>query len=104
MMFNFMTLFNMNSYTQMDGFLKSAEEASGSIRQPKGLSELSGAGRGYQVGGESYAYLRKILTELGSKDNFGGLQQEARKGIGAIWVCTEHSKYKKDTTAFNIMP
>ena len=88
----------------MDGFLKSIEEASGSIRQPKDLSKLSGVGGGYQVGGESYAYLRKILSELRAKDDFGGLQQEPREGIGAIWVCAEHSKYNKDTTAFNIMP
>lgn len=94
----------MNSYTQMDGFLKSVEEASGPIRQPKGLSELPGASRGYQAGGESYAYLRKILSELGTWDDFGGLQQEPREGIGAIWVCAEHSKYNKDTTAINIMP
>ncbi|XP_078383909.1 uncharacterized protein LOC144666360 isoform X1 [Oculina patagonica] len=93
-----------NHFKEMDGFLKSIEEASGSVRQAKGLSELSGAGRGCQVGGESYAYLRKILSELGTKDDFGGLRQEPREGIGAIWVCAEHSKYKKDTTAFNIMP
>ena len=92
------------SYTQMDGLLKSIEEASGSIRQPKDLSTLSGPGRGYRVGGESYAYLRKILSELGTKDDFGGLRQEPREGIGAIWVCAEHSKYNKDTMAFNIMP
>ena len=88
----------------MDGFLKSIQEASGSIREPKDLSALSGPGRGYRVGGESYAYLRKILSELGPKDDFGGLQQEPREGIGAIWVCEVHRKYNKDTVAFNVMP
>ena len=88
----------------MDGFLKGIEDASGSIRQPKGLSSFSDACRGYQVGGESYEYLRKILSEVGTKDDFGGLRQEPREGLGAIWVCEKHSKYSKDTKAFNIMP
>ena len=88
----------------MDGFLKNIEDVSGSIRQPNDLSTLSGLGRGYQVGGESYAYLRKILSEFGTTDDFGGLRQEPREGIGAIWVCSVHSKYNKDTVAFNVMP
>ena len=88
----------------MDGFLKSIQEASGSIRQPKDLSTLSVPGRGYRVGGEGYAYLRKILSEFGPQDDFGGLQQELREGIGAIWVCEVHRKYNKDTVAFNVMP
>ena len=88
----------------MDGFLKGVEETSGSIRQPKGLSNLSGVGVGCQVGGESYAYLRKILSELGTKDDFGGLRQEPRDGVGAIWVCEKHSMYSKDTTKVMVMP
>ena len=92
------------SYLQMDGFLKSIQEVSGSIRQPKELGALSGPCRGYRVGGESYAYLRKILSELGPQDDFGGLRQERREGIGAIWVCEVHSQYNKDNVAFNVMP
>lgn len=88
----------------MDGFLKSMQEVSDSIRQPKDLSTLSGLDRGYRVGGESYEYLRKLLSEFKTIDDFGGLRQEPREGIGAIWVCSEHSKYNKDTMAFTIMP
>ena len=88
----------------MDGYLKSIEEASGSIRQAKDLSTLSGPDHGYRVGVESYAYLRKRLLEFRTEDDFGGLRQEPREGIGAIWVCAEHSKYNKGTMAFNIMP
>lgn len=91
-------------YLQMDGFLKSMQEVSDSIRQPKDLSTLSGPDRGYRVGGESYEYLRKLLSEFKTIDDFGGLRQEPREGIGAIWVCSEHSKYNKDTMAFTIMP
>jgi len=88
----------------MDGFLKSIEENSGSIRQPKDLSSLSGTGCGHRLGGESYEYLRKLLSEFRTMDDFGGLQQEPREGIGAIWVCSLHSKYNKDTVDFNIVP
>ena len=91
-------------YTQMDGFLKTVEETSGSIPQPKSLTGVSGTFRGYQLGGEHYEYLREVLSKLGTKDNFGGLRQEPREGFGAIWVCEKHSKYSKDTKAFNIMP
>lgn len=88
----------------MDEFLKSIEEASGSIRQAKHLSMLSGPDHGYRVGVEYYAYLRKLLSEFRTEDDFGGLRQEPREGIGVIWVCAEHSKYNKDTMAFHIMP
>lgn len=88
----------------MDGFLKGIQQTSDSIRQPKDLSTLSGPGRGCRVGGETYAYLREILSKFGPKDDFGGLQQEPREGIGAIWVCEMHRKYNKDTVTFNVMP
>ena len=80
----------------MDGFLKSIQEALGSIPQSKDLAVLAG--------GKGYAYLRDILSELGPKDDFGGLQRELHEGIGAIWVCEVHRKYNKDTVAFNVMP
>lgn len=92
------------SYTQMDGFLKTIEESSGSIPQPKGLTGISGASRGYQLGGEHYEYLREVLLKLGTKDNFGGLRQEYREGFGVIWVCEKHRKNSKDTKVFHIMP
>jgi len=90
--------------TQMDDFLKGVEESARTIHQPKGLSELSGVGVGYQIGGEQYAYLRKLLSELGPKDDFGGLRQEPRDGFGAFWVCERHSMYTKDTTKMMVMP
>ena len=92
------------SKTQMDDFLKGVQDSAGSIHEPKGLSELSDVGVGYQVGGESYSYLRKHLRELGAKDDFGGLRQEPRDGIGAIWVCEKHSMYSKNTTSMKVMP
>ncbi|XP_022789661.1 uncharacterized protein LOC111329287 isoform X1 [Stylophora pistillata] len=93
-----------NVFKEMDGFLKTVEETSGSIPQPKSLTGVSGTFRGYQLGGEHYEYLREVLSKLGTKDNFGGLRQEPREGFGAIWVCEKHSKYSKDTKAFNIIP
>ena len=91
-------------FTQMDGFLKEIQECSGSIPQPKGLEKMSGVGVGCQVGGEKYALLRELLSKLGTKDEFGGLKQEPRDGIGAIWVCEKHRKYNKETTKIMIMP
>jgi len=88
----------------MDGFLKRVEETSDSIPQPKDLSSLSGTGRAHRLGGESYENLRKRLSEFRTIDDFGGLRQEPREGIGAIWVCSLHSKYNKDNVDFNIMP
>ena len=88
----------------MDDFLKGFQESASSIRQPKGLGELSGVGVGYQLGGEKYEILRKHLLELGTTDDFGGLRQEPRDGIGAIWVCEKHRMYGKDTTSLRVMP
>ena len=88
----------------MDDFVKGIQESAGSIRDPKGLSELSGAGIGHHLGGETYLNLRKYLCELGAKDDFGGLRQEPRDGIGAIWVCEKHSMYSKNTTSVKVMP
>ena len=67
----------------MDGFLKEVQESSSSISQPQGLETLSGAGRGCQLGGKNYERLRKLLSEWGPKDDFGGLRQEPRDGLGA---------------------
>ena len=92
------------SYTQMDGFLKTVEETSGSISQPKGLTGVSGKFRGYQLGGEHYECLREVLSKLGTKDNFGGLRQEPFGEQAVIWVCEKHSKSRKDTKVLNIMP
>ena len=88
----------------MDGFLKTVEETSGSISQPKELTGVSGEFRGYQLGGEHYECLREVLSKLGTKDNFGGLRQEYREGFGVIWVCEKHRKNSKDTKVFHIMP
>ena len=89
----------------MDDFLKGVQESADSIHQPKGLSDLSADEKtGYQVSGEKYSYLRKLLSELGSTDDFGGLHQEPRTGIGAVWVCEKHRMYAKDTKEVKVMP
>ena len=88
----------------MDGFLKEVQESSSSISQPQGLETLSGAGRGCQLGGKNYECLRKLLSKWGPKDDFGGLRQEPRDGLGAIWVCEEHRKYSKETRNIMVMP
>ena len=89
----------------MDNFLKGVQESAGSIHQPKGLSDLSAdEDIGYQVSGEKYAYMRKILSELGPTDDFGVLLQEARNEIWAVWVCEKHSLYAKETKQVKVMP
>lgn len=93
-------------FKEMDNFFKGVQESVNSIRHPKGLSELSvNAGiAGCQVGSEQYSYLRKLLSDLGPKDDFGGLHQEPRDGIGAIWVCDKHRMYAKDERFLKVMP
>jgi len=88
----------------MDEFLEGVEDSERDISHPRGISEQCGVGVGYQVGGEQYASLRKLLYELGPEDDFGGLRQEPRDGVGAIWVCEKHSMYTKDTTKVMVMP
>ena len=95
---------SISSLTQMEGFLKEVQESSSSISQPQGLETLSGAGRGCQMGGKNYERLRKLLSEWGPKDDFGGLRQEPRDGQGAIWVCEKHRKYSKETRNIMVMP
>ena len=48
--------------------------------------------------------LRKLLSGLGPKNDFGGLHQEPRDGIGAIWVCDKHRMYAKDERFLKVMP
>jgi len=89
----------------MDNFLKGVQESAGSVHQPKGLSDLSAdVGIGYQVDGEKYEYMRKLLSELGPTDDFGGLLQEPRNEIGAVWVCEKHRLYAKGTKQVKVMP
>lgn len=92
-------------FNEMDNFLKGVQESAGSVHQPKGLSDLSAdVGIGYQVDGEKYAYMRKLLSELGPTDDFGGLLQEPRNEIGAVWVCEKHRLYAKETNQVKVMP
>ena len=81
----------------MDGFLKEVQDSSSSIETPPD------AGRGCQLGGKNYERLRKLLSELGPEDDFGGLRQEPRDGQGAIWVCEKHRKYSKETRDVVVM-
>ena len=93
---------------QMDNFFKEVQESVNSIRHPKGLSEAS-----CQLMRESPVAKWEAKTtlicennclRLGPKDDFGGLHQEPRDGIGAIWVCDKHRMYAKDERFLKVMP
>ena len=85
--------FSLFIYFQVDKFLKEFEEISGSLNQPKDLAKHPCTALQYGIHSCNYKHLQNVLSDLGKKDNFGGMVREPREGAGLVWVCKQHRKH-----------
>lgn len=86
----------------MDKFLKGFQETAKTMPQPEHLGACSKDQIAYKTSGCDYKQLRAVVKSFEGIDQFGGLTQEMRKGIGGVWVCEEHAKYTSSTKTFEM--